>query len=72
MTDIDQALGRHFFERLIAQLSLIWTDVAGLSLKLETRRPAHGDGADGVGVRADAVADDGGADRPASPRRWRC
>ncbi len=36
MTDIDQALGRHFFERLLAQLTLIWTDVAGLSLRLET------------------------------------
>ena len=32
MTDIDQALGRHFLERLLAQLTLIWTDVAGLSL----------------------------------------
>src|ERR1700761_7637257 len=36
MTDIDQALGRHFVERLLAQLTLIWTDVAGLDLKLET------------------------------------
>jgi flagellar motor switch protein FliM len=36
MTDIDQALGRHFFERLLAQLTVIWTDVAGLSLKLDT------------------------------------
>ncbi|HEX6025670.1 MAG TPA: FliM/FliN family flagellar motor switch protein [Solirubrobacter sp.] len=36
MTDIDQALGRHFFERILAQLTLIWTDVAGLSLHLET------------------------------------
>ena len=36
MTDIDHALGRHFFERLLAQLTLIWTDVAGLSLRLET------------------------------------
>jgi flagellar motor switch protein FliM len=36
MTDIDQALGRHFFERLLGQLTLIWTDVAGLELKLET------------------------------------
>lgn len=36
MTDIDQALGRHFFERLLAQLTLIWTDVAGLELQLET------------------------------------
>ncbi len=35
MTDIDQALGRHFFERLLAQLTTIWTDVAGLSLTLE-------------------------------------
>jgi flagellar motor switch protein FliM len=36
MTDIDTALGKHFFERLLAQLALIWTDVAGLSLKLES------------------------------------
>jgi flagellar motor switch protein FliM len=36
MTDIDQALGRHFLDRLLAQLTLIWTDVAGLSLNLET------------------------------------
>ena len=36
MTDIDQALGRHFLERLLAQLTLIWTDVAGLDLALET------------------------------------
>jgi flagellar motor switch protein FliM len=35
MTDIDQALARHFIDRLLAQLSLIWTDVAGLELKLE-------------------------------------
>jgi flagellar motor switch protein FliM len=36
LTDIDQALGRHFFERLLGQLTLIWTDVAGLELKLDT------------------------------------
>jgi flagellar motor switch protein FliM len=36
MTDIDQALGKHFFERLLAQLTMIWTDVAGLELKLDT------------------------------------
>jgi flagellar motor switch protein FliM len=36
LTDIDHALSRHFFERLLAQLTLIWTDVAGLSLRLET------------------------------------
>src|SRR3954466_2767774 len=38
-TDIDWALGRHFFERLLAQLSVIWTDVVGLELgvmQLET------------------------------------
>jgi flagellar motor switch protein FliM len=35
MTDIDQALARHFIDRLLAQLSLIWTDVAGLELKVE-------------------------------------
>ena len=55
MTDIDQALGRHFFERLLAQLTLIWTDVAGLDLVAGDGRPAHGDRADGLGVRADAV-----------------
>ena len=61
LTDIDWALARHFFERLLARLSLIWTDVVGLSLKLEPRRPAPGDRADGLGVRADAVDDDRGA-----------
>jgi flagellar motor switch protein FliM len=36
MTDIDQALGRHFFERLLGQLTMIWNEVAGIELKLET------------------------------------
>ncbi len=36
MTDIDLALGRHFFDRMLAQLSMIWTDVAEVSLKLDT------------------------------------
>jgi flagellar motor switch protein FliM len=36
MTDIDQALGRHFFERLLAQLTMIWTDVAGVELELDS------------------------------------
>jgi len=36
MTDIDNALGKHFFERLLGQLTMIWTDVAGLDLKLDT------------------------------------
>jgi flagellar motor switch protein FliM len=34
-TDIDWALGRHFFERLLAQMSIIWTDVAELRLGLD-------------------------------------
>jgi flagellar motor switch protein FliM len=34
-TDIDWALGRHFLERLLAQLSVIWTDVADLELQLQ-------------------------------------
>jgi flagellar motor switch protein FliM len=36
MTDIDIALGKHFFERLLAQLTMIWTDLAGLQLQLES------------------------------------
>jgi flagellar motor switch protein FliM len=39
LTDIDLALARHFFERLLAQLSIIWADMAGLELsvaRLET------------------------------------
>jgi flagellar motor switch protein FliM len=36
LTDIDLALGKHFFERLLAQLTMIWTDVAGLELKLDS------------------------------------
>ena len=36
MTDIDIALGRHFFERLLGQLTMIWTDVAGVELELDS------------------------------------
>jgi flagellar motor switch protein FliM len=39
LTDIDWALARHFYDRLLAQLSIIWTDLAGLELavgQLET------------------------------------
>jgi flagellar motor switch protein FliM len=36
MTDIDLALGKHFFERLLGQLTMIWTDVAGLELRLDS------------------------------------
>ena len=32
LTDIDWALGRHFYDRLMAQLSVIWTDLAELEL----------------------------------------
>ena len=36
LTDIDWALGRHFFDRLLAQLSVIWTDLATLELGITT------------------------------------
>jgi flagellar motor switch protein FliM len=39
LSDIDMALARHFFERMLAQLSVIWTDMVGLELgvaQLET------------------------------------
>jgi len=32
LSDIDWALARHFFDRMIAQLSIIWTDMAQLEL----------------------------------------
>ena len=34
LTDIDWALGRHFLERLLAQLSVIWADLTGSTLGL--------------------------------------
>lgn len=47
LTDIDWALARHFLERLIAQLSIVWQDitevelgVAGLDMHLETAQTA--------------------------------
>jgi flagellar motor switch protein FliM len=36
LTDIDWALGRHFIERLLAQLSAVWMDFAELELGLST------------------------------------
>jgi len=39
LSDIDMALARHFFDRMLAQLSVIWTDAVGLELgvlQLET------------------------------------
>jgi flagellar motor switch protein FliM len=38
-TDIDWALARHFFERLVAQLSVVWQDLAGVNLALENLEP---------------------------------
>jgi flagellar motor switch protein FliM len=35
LTDIDWALARHFHARILAQLSLIWQDTAGVELELE-------------------------------------
>ena len=34
LSDIDMALARHFFERMLAQLSVIWTDMVGLELNV--------------------------------------
>jgi flagellar motor switch protein FliM len=35
LSDIDWALARHFFERLLSQLSVIWTDMVGLELGVQ-------------------------------------
>jgi len=47
LTDIDWALARHFLDRLVAQLSIVWQDVAdvelsvaGLDMHLETAQTA--------------------------------
>ena len=47
LTDIDWALARHFVERLVAQLSIVWHDitdtelgVAGLDMHMETAQTA--------------------------------
>jgi flagellar motor switch protein FliM len=34
LSDIDMALARHFFDRMLAQLSVIWTDAVGLELSV--------------------------------------
>jgi flagellar motor switch protein FliM len=39
LTDIDWALARHFFDRILAQLSVVWQDLAGVSLTLESLEP---------------------------------
>jgi flagellar motor switch protein FliM len=36
MTDIDWALARHFFDRILAQLSVIWEDMASVELSLDS------------------------------------
>jgi flagellar motor switch protein FliM len=35
LTDIDWALARHFHDRLLAQLSVIWEDMAGVELSID-------------------------------------
>jgi flagellar motor switch protein FliM len=35
LTDIDWALARHFFDRILAQLSVVWQDLAGVELALD-------------------------------------
>jgi flagellar motor switch protein FliM len=39
LTDIDWALARHFFDRLLAQLSVVWQDMADIELSLENLEP---------------------------------
>jgi flagellar motor switch protein FliM len=34
LSDIDMALARHFFDRVLAQLSVIWNDMVGLELSV--------------------------------------
>jgi flagellar motor switch protein FliM len=36
LTDIDYALARHFFDRVLGQLSVIWQDMAGVELAVES------------------------------------
>jgi flagellar motor switch protein FliM len=36
LTDIDYALARHFFERMLAQLSVIWQDMASVELGVDS------------------------------------
>jgi flagellar motor switch protein FliM len=36
LTDIDWALARHFFDRVLAQLSVVWQDMAGVGLAADT------------------------------------
>jgi flagellar motor switch protein FliM len=35
LTDIDNALAKHFLERILAQLSVIWNDLVGIDISLE-------------------------------------
>jgi flagellar motor switch protein FliM len=35
LTDIDWALARHFFDRVFAQMSVVWQDMAGVELTLD-------------------------------------
>jgi flagellar motor switch protein FliM len=36
LTDIDWALARHFFDRMLAQLSVVWDDMAGVQLGVDS------------------------------------
>ena len=73
LTDIDWALARHFFDRLLAQLTVIWDDVVGVELDARAARLAPRDRAAGRRrQRADAVDHDGGPARRRARRRSRC
>jgi flagellar motor switch protein FliM len=39
MTEIDWALAGHFFDRILAQLSVVWQDMAGVTLTTESLEP---------------------------------
>jgi flagellar motor switch protein FliM len=36
LTDIDFSIARHFMDRILAQLSVIWNDIAGIDIGLES------------------------------------
>jgi flagellar motor switch protein FliM len=39
LTEIDWALARHFFDRILAQLSVVWQDMADVTLAVESLEP---------------------------------
>ena len=62
LTEIDLALASRLFDGLLAQMNVVWRDLAGVELRLAAVDSPPGDGADRAGQRADPVAGDAGAD----------